>query len=146
AGLTYTEIRKALQLDIPNSTLNNWVRDIRLTPTQRARIQAKERDSLRRSQPLAAVQNQEQKRRRLRAIAEKAAPIVDRLAENDEALMLMASALYMGEGAKSEKHFSLGNSDPRIIQAWLAILRGTLGIVESNVYCLLPFARGSTLS
>jgi len=51
--------------------------------------------------------------------------------------MLMASALYMGEGAKSEKHFSLGNSDPRIIQVWLAILRGTLGIAESKLRCQL---------
>ena len=56
--------------------------------------------------------------------------------------MLMASALYMGEGAKSEKHFSLGNSDPRIIQVWLAILRGTLGIVESKLRCQLAITDG----
>ena len=48
----------------------------------------------------AAGFNKEMKRRRIEWAKEQAAPIVDRLVQNPEALMLMASALYMGEGAK----------------------------------------------
>ena len=130
AGYTYSEICEALGVDIPKSTINGWVKDIELTADQKTRIEKKERDSILRSQPLAAEWNREQKRRRLHAIVEKAAPIAQRLAENKEALMLMASALYMGEGAKNPNAFTLGNSDPRIIQAWLALLRRTFDIDE----------------
>jgi len=111
-GLTYTEIGEALGGNIPKSTINGWVKDIELTLEQKARIERKERDSILRSQPLAAEWHREQKRRRLHQIAEKAAPIAKRLAGNKEALMLMASALYMGEGAKAEGQFAIGNSDP----------------------------------
>lgn len=142
AGLTYTEIGETLGVDIPKSTINGWVKDIELTLEQKARIERKERDSLLQSQPLAAEWHREQKRRRLHQIAEQAAPIAKRLAGNKEALMLMASALYMGEGAKAEDQFAIGNGDPRIIQAWLALLRSTFEIDESKLRCQLAISEG----
>ncbi|MBI3361530.1 MAG: hypothetical protein HY023_10515 [Chloroflexi bacterium] len=141
-GLTYSEICEALEIEIPKSTINNWVKDIELTPEQKERIEQKERDSILRGQPLGAEWNREQKRRRLREISDKAAPIAERLAQNKEALMLMASALYMGEGAKAPNAFSFGNSDPRIIQAWLALLRQTFDVDESKFRCQLAISEG----
>lgn len=142
AGLTYSEICEPLGIEIPKSTINNWVKDIELTPEQQERIEQKERDSILRGQPLGAEWNREQKRRRLREISDKAAPIAERLAQNKEALMLMASALYMGEGAKAPTAFSFGNSDPRIIQTWLALLRQTFDVDESKFRCQLAISEG----
>lgn len=56
--------------------------------------------------------------------------------------MLMASALYMGEGAKNPQAFTFGNSDPRIIRAWLALLRQTFEIDESKFRCQLAISEG----
>jgi transcriptional regulator with XRE-family HTH domain len=147
AGLTYREICEAVGVGIPKSTLSNWVSDVLLTPEQEQRIIEKDREAAARGRASGqwgggAGFNKEMKRRRLEAIAEKAAPIVEKLAKNKEALMLMASALYMGEGAKTEGQFSIGNSDPRIIQAWLAILRGTFEIDESKFRCQLMITEG----
>ena len=142
AGLSYSEICTTLGLAVPRSTLNNWTKDIELTPKQRGRIEQKVHDSVLRSQPLAVARNKEQKLRRLEEIASKAVPIVERLVESEEALMLMASALYMGEGAKSEHQFCMGNSDPRIIRAWLALLRSTFQTDESKFRCQLAITEG----
>ena len=147
SGLTYSEICEALGVDVPKSTLSNWVSDILLTSEQEQRISEKDREAAAHGRAGGqwgggAGFNKEMKRRRLAEIAERAAPIAKRLAKDKEALMLMASALYMGEGAKTEGQFSLGNSDPRIIQAWLAILRETFEIDESKFRCQLMITEG----
>jgi len=56
--------------------------------------------------------------------------------------MLMAAALYMGEGAKTEGQFSIGNSDPRIVQTWLALLRRLFDIDENKLRCQLAISEG----
>ena len=136
-GLTYTEISKSLGVEIPKSTLNHWVSDVLLTPEQRERIVEKDREAAARGREGglwggAAGFNKEMKRRRIEAAREQAKPIVERLAGNEDALMLMASALYMGEGAKSGDHFAISNSDPRIIQAWLAICEMCLRLTTAS--------------
>ena len=146
-GLTYSEIREALGVDLPKSTLSNWVSDILLTPEQEERIVEKDHEAARRGRASglwggAAGFNKEMKRRRMEAAQEQAAPIAARLAQNREALMLMASALYMGEGAKADGAFGFANSDPRILQAWLAVLRNTFDIDESKFRCQLMITEG----
>jgi hypothetical protein len=118
-----------------------------LTPEQRQRIAEKEREAAARGRQGgqwggAAGWNREQKRRRLEAARRQAKPIAGRLVENEEALMLMASALYMGEGAKATDRFSIGNSDPQIIRAWLVLLRRTFDIDESKFRCQLALTEG----
>ncbi|MGH2593572.1 MAG: hypothetical protein ACRDGG_08680 [Anaerolineae bacterium] len=83
----------------------------------------------------AAGFNKEMKRRRIQMAGEQAAPIVARLAQNPEALMLMASALYMGEGAKGEGQFAFANSDPKLIAMWMTLLRTNFEIDESKFRC-----------
>lgn len=147
AGLTYAEINKALGVDVPKSTLNHWVSDIRLTPRQEQRIVERDREAAARGRKGglwggAAGFNKEMKRRRIEAARQQAAPIAERLALDPGALQLMASALYIGEGAKAGDQFSISNSDPRIIQAWLAILRSTFDIDESKFRCQLAITEG----
>ena len=147
AGKTYTEISESLGVEIPKSTLNHWVSDVLLTPEQQERIATKEQDGATRGREGglwggAAGFNKEMKRRRIEAAREQAKPIVERLAGNEDALMLMASALYMGEGAKSGDHFAISNSDPRIIQVWLAILREIFDIDERKFRCQIMITEG----
>jgi len=137
AGYTYREIIKALGGDVPKNTLSGWIKDIELTPDQKERIRQIELEGSKRGREKAAEWNREQKRKRIKVAEEKARPVAERLANDDDALTLMASALYMGEGAKNEKAFCFGNSDPDLIRAWLAILRRSFDIDESKFACQL---------
>ncbi len=147
AGYTYQEINEALGGDIPKSTLSNWVSDVLLTPEQRQRIVEKEREGAARGRRGGlwgggAGWNREMKRRRLEDARQQAEPVVDRLVENKDALILMASALYMGEGAKAEDAFGFGNSDPRLVRAWVTLLRRNFDIDESKFRCQLAISEG----
>jgi hypothetical protein len=82
------------------------------------------------------------KRRRLAHVAEQAKPIARRLAADREALMLMAAALYLGEGARASNAFMFGNSDARLVCARLSILRKVVGIDEAKLRCQLMFTAG----
>lgn len=147
AGLTYTEISESLGVEIPKSTLNHWVSDVLLTDEQQKRIEEKEQEGAARGREGgiwggAAGFNKEMKRRRIESAREQAQPIIERLADNKDALMLMASALYMGEGAKDPDAFSLGNRDPRIVQTWVGILREAFDVDESKFRCQLMLTEG----
>ncbi len=142
SGCTYAEICEALGVEIPKSTLNHWVSDVLLTSEQQQRIAEKDREAAARGRAGgrwggAAGFNREMKRRRLQAAVDQASPIVERLVRNPDALLLMAAALYIGEGAKGDRQFSFANSDPRVIQAWLAILRQTCAIDNHRLRCHL---------
>jgi hypothetical protein len=147
AGMNYSEIREALGVDLPKSTLNNWVSDVLLTPEQQQRIIEKDREAAARGRhggPWGggAGFNREMKRRRLEAAQQRAAPIVGRLLQDEDALLLMVAALYMGEGSKRGDRFSISNSDPRFIQTLLTILRRYLDIDESKFHCQLSITEG----
>ncbi|RME56194.1 hypothetical protein D6779_10980 [Candidatus Parcubacteria bacterium] len=146
-GLTYQQICNELNLNIPKSTLSNWLSDIELTEEQRAYIQEHIAESAAQGRRGgrwggAAGWNREMKRRRIQQARDKMAPLARQLVQDEAALMLMASALYMGEGAKSEKQFAFGNSDPQLIKAWLAILRRVFDIDESKLRCQLAITEG----
>ena len=141
-GLTYSEIIAELGGEVPQATLQGWVTDIELTEEQRARIKQKEIEAARRGQPLGALWNRQQKQKRLQAARDQAIPIAKRLAKDRDALMLMASALYIGEGAKADGAFSFSNSDPQVIQTWMALLRRNFDIDEHKFSCYLAISEG----
>ncbi len=142
SGLSYSEIIAELGNDIPQPTLQGWVKDIQLTTEQRARIKQKELEGARQAQPLGAQWNREQKQKRLQAARDEALPIAKRLAEDRDALRLMAAVLYVGEGSKTDDQFSFGNSDPKVIKAWVALLRRNFELDESKFRCQLHISEG----
>lgn len=142
AGLTYTEIIQELGDDIPQPTVQTWVKDIELTTEQRARIKQKEVDSARKAQPLGALWNRLQKQKRLQDAQDQASPHAKRLSQDRQALQLMAAALYIGEGAKGDAQFSFANSNPQVIQTWMALLRRNFEIDESKFACFLAISVG----
>jgi len=142
AGFSYGEIIAQMGGDIPQATLQGWVADIELTIEQRERIKQRELAGAARGQRLGAQWNHEQKLERLQIAQTQAMPAVKRLAQDRDALMLMASALYLGEGAKRDDHLALGNSDPTIIRAWMELLRRCFEIDESKFACQLSISQG----
>jgi hypothetical protein len=142
AGFTHSEIIAELGGDIPQATLQGWVADIELTTEQRARIKRKEVEGALRAQPFGALWNREQKQKRVKEAQDQATPIAKRLSQDREALMLMASALYIGEGAKAGDQFSFSNSDPKVIRTWLALLRRNFEVDEGKFRCQIALSEG----
>lgn len=130
------------KLGPPKSTITFWVRDIELAPEHQARIDQKERDALFRSQPLGALWNKQQKQMRLQEAADWAAPIVESLVHNPDALMLFAAGLYLGEGRKLDEYLTFVNSDPTIVYAWITMLRNSFDIDEAKFACQLFISEG----
>lgn len=95
AGFTYPEIIAELGGDIPQPTLQGWVKDIGLTIEQRARIKQLEVEGARKAQLLGALWNRKQKEKRLQSARDEALPHAKRLSQDREALQLMAAALYI---------------------------------------------------
>ncbi len=142
AGLTYPEIVAELGHTVAQGTLSSWVSDIELTAEQRARIKQLEIEGSARGRPSAVRWNREQKRKRIQEAKDRATPIAKRLSQDRDALMLMASALYIGEGRKTEDQFAFCNSDPQVIRTWMALLRRNFDIDESKFSMRLTISRG----
>lgn len=142
AGFTYPEIIQELGGDIPQPTLQGWVKDIELTIEQRARIKQLELEGSAKGRPFGALWNRKQKEGRLQTARDEAEPHAKRLAQDREALQLMAAALYIGEGAKGNGAFSFSNSDPQVIGTWVALLRRNFEIDENKFACSLCISEG----
>lgn len=141
-GLTYREIIAELGGDIPKNTISEWVRDIELTIEQKDRIRQIELEARARGRPLAAEWHHEQKRQRLQDAEEWAEPLTNQVIHDANALILMASALWLGEGSRADDVLKFGNSDARIIMGWLEILRRCFSIDESKLACQLAISEG----
>lgn len=134
-GLTYSEIIAELGGDIPKTTIQYWVRDIKLTTAQKARIKQKELEAQAEGRLKAAEWHREQKRKRLQAAEDWAAPIAKQVSQERNALMLMAAALWLGDGSKEDGILEFSNSNPQIISGWLSILRTHFEIDEGKLAC-----------
>jgi hypothetical protein len=142
AGLTYPEIIRELGGDIPQPTLQGWVKNIELTTEQRARIKQLELDGSARGRPFGALWNRLQKQKRLEAAKVEALPHAKRLSNDRQALQLMAAPLYIGEGSKGEDQFAFANSDPQVIRTWMSLLRRNFEIDEGKFRCRLTISVG----
>jgi hypothetical protein len=142
AGFTYPEIIAELGGDVPQPTVQGWVRDIELTTEQKARIKQLELEGARRAQPLGAEWNRKRRQASLERAQTLAKPIAKRLSADREALQLMAASLYVGEGGKRTDHVAFSNSDPRVIQTWMTLLRRNFEIDEGKFACQLMLSIG----
>lgn len=106
-GLSYNEIKK--QINVSKSTLSFWLKNIKLTESQRKSLYT-------RNVLLLSRGPQSQKERRKREIAEiiKQAEQEIEIPFSFETYRLLGAALYWGEGSKTS-HFAVSNSDPHLI-------------------------------
>lgn len=129
-GWSLNEI--AARLGPPKNTLTLWVRDIRLTPEQRARLLDKETAANGRNRALASAAHRRARLTRIDAAQAHAEAFLDNLDNVNQANHIAAAMLYLGEGAKGEGVFAFANSNPQVICYWLYLLRTSFDIDESK--------------
>ncbi len=135
SGHTYGEIKKALDADIPKSTLFCWLHKINLTDTATSRLKSAAENNIKKAHLLALKSNKEKRTTHLAKIATSIEHLKKIKRDRNVAKIILA-VLYLGEGGKSGRSsLMLGNSDPAIIKLFLALLRQNYPIDETKFRC-----------
>lgn len=129
-GWSLNEI--SAKLGPPKNTLTLWVRDIKLTAEQRARLLEKERVAIGENRVLAAAVNRQARLDRIALQQRKAEAFLNTSTDKDRINHVAAAMLYLGEGAKGESSFQFANSNPQIIRYWMYLLRTNFDIDEAK--------------
>ncbi len=137
-GLTYDEIKKTIGLSIPKSTLSTWCSGIKLSQNQAKRIANISKQRLVRAQQLAVSANKQKREEYFSAIERKYTGIEKAIVSDRKNILIALALLYLAEGSKgSVSRLTFGNSDPKIIALYLALLRRAYEIDELKFRCTL---------
>jgi hypothetical protein len=124
-GLAIKEI--ARRLDVSVSSVSVWVRDIALTPEQRAVLDA--RNPVRNGQ-LHGSATASARRREARLAAQAHGR---ELARGADSLHAEGCMLYWAEGAKARNQVMLANADPDLLGVFVRFLRRCYGVEDERI-------------
>lgn len=125
SGASVKEI--ARNLKVGRSTVSLWVRDIRLSQDQKAKLHARMVAGGHKGRLLGAAMNREKRLERIRNAQVEALKTVRTIRTED--LFFLGLGLYWGEGTKSSSgNLSIVNSDPLIIRAAMEWFRKCLDV------------------
>ena len=134
-GKTYGAIRKALQREIPKSTLSLWCHDIVLSPQQIRRIDSAARRAVSRGRMAALSAKKAEREAMLASVKNSVAHLGKKILGKDVAKVALAM-LYLGEGSKTKRSsLMFGNSNPAVIVLFLGLLRRCYVIDENKFRC-----------
>lgn len=112
-GKTYSEIRK--KLDIPKSTLSEWLNNYPLSNKQIQNLQVNVRKSREKAAEKTIVTKRQKKLERIKIIEKKEKKAL--LPLNKREFYIAGLFLYLGEGRKGDNStVSLNNTDPRVVK------------------------------
>ncbi len=138
-GKTYTEIRQALNLSMPKSTLSNWCQGVILPNWYTAKIRELNRKSFKKAQIMAWASVRRKRELFLDKVWQEATKVIKKL--NLENLKIVLAMLYLGEGAKWKGHSGLllGSSDPQVILLYISLLEKCYKIKPSQLKCRISY-------
>lgn len=136
-GRTYSEIIKAINLNIPKSTLSKWCENVDLPEWYQEKIDRLNNVNLNKAQQYAHAQLQKKREERTAEIKAEAKRVFKNFKKDN--LKIILSMLYLGEGAKSQSRLMLGNSDPNVIVLYLFLLERCYGLDRKNFGCRISY-------
>jgi predicted transcriptional regulator len=128
----WTLVEIANELGVSKSSVSLWVRDVEFTPNPRraSRRRGPSAAQLRKAEEIAAMRVQGSER-------------IGRLSERE--LLVAGTALYAGEGSKTDGAVKFANSDPRMIDLFCRWLRHFFDVEEARLRCHLYLHQGLDL-
>ena len=122
----------SVELGIPKNTVQGWVGQVVLTDAQRARLCRKELESRARGRELAVLAWQRKIAAWKKGIENQVEYLGSLPFDQPQIGRLACGLLYICEGGKypSARQLTFGNSDPRLIQTFLLLLRKYFTIEE----------------
>ncbi|MFC1788033.1 hypothetical protein ACFLZY_02330 [Patescibacteria group bacterium] len=136
-GYTYSEIQKEVGI-LPKSTLSYWCKDIRIPDEILQQKIKRNKEKLKLAREKALKSNENKRDKYLAELVKRTEYFAQTMNNNDVAKIALAM-LYLGEGSKNPKRgcVCLGNSDPKVIQIFLDLLRYCYIINESKFRCTI---------
>lgn len=130
-GLTYTEIIQQINYRVPKNTFTGWFKNIELSDDSKQRIVNKTAESGGRGRVIAWQSIRQKRAKLIEEIYHK----VDKQIKDIDKLTakIILSMLYLGEGGKNGEWIRFGNSDPKIIELFLILLRKSFEIDETRI-------------
>lgn len=122
----------AAELGVSKSSVSVWVRDVDFEPRPRARARRRGPNALQRRKQAEIDELLDHGRRRLGALSERD-------------LLIAGTALYAGEGAKTDGVVKFANSDPAMIHLFCTWLRRFFEIDERRLRVSLYLHQGLDL-
>lgn len=134
-GWSLGEINQSLS--IPKNTLSGWVKEIKLTERQKQRIKKKEIASAAKGRILAARTLKQKMRAWKESIRKRTHKFSKMPFDNAKIGQLVCGILYICEGGKypNTRHLHFSNSDYKIINLFLILLRKYFKVDEKNFRC-----------
>jgi hypothetical protein len=135
--MTYTEIQKMLNANIPPSTLCDWFKQIQFSSQEKEKILLRGKERIRNGNIKASATRKLAKKSRLQNIYTDNA-YLKKILDDKNAAKVGLAILYLGEGSKHAKgSLCLGNSNPDIIRLFLrlCLLRKCYPIDEKKFRC-----------
>lgn len=131
-GMTYDEIKK--QFNVPKSTLSNWLTNVKLSPEKLKILQNKRWISIQRARKHAVRAHNSAKEKRLSEAKEQALEVLERLnSDNIDILEISLAMLYWGEGFKKTDETAMGNSDPKLLNFFIACVEKIYSLDRSKL-------------
>lgn len=132
-GSSIREIEKLLK--IPRSTLSGWLKNIKLTTSQKTKLAQNWQNALGNAREKALIWHHSQKEKRLKEAEDKAAKILENIDQKNKNMLELALAmLYLGEGDKTNIT-SMGNSNPLILKFFIKVVESLFNINKSDIRC-----------
>lgn len=130
-GTSIRDIEKKLK--IPRSTLSGWLKEVRLSEKQKEILKAKWVAGLNNARVKAVLAHRLAKQERLEKIRQEAKEFIRNSNINNNVLEIFLAGLYLGEGFKESARTGFCNSNPKIVMAFLELLRRLYDIDESKL-------------
>jgi len=134
-GWTLGEI--GLKLNIPKNTISGWLKDIQLTRKQQNRIKDKIIASAAIGRPLASKLMRDKIEKWKNDIRTQVKHFGKLPSQNQEVGKLICGIMYLCEGSKypSSQAMTFSNSDPKVIAAFINLLKKYFHIREDKLRC-----------
>ncbi len=145
-GFSLSELSAHLQ--VPKATIQGWMRSIPLSNQSKKRIRSRIVEAGKIGRPLAVIANRQKIEAWKQRIKENSRKAVGRIQLTPGLGRLLCSVLYVCEGSKypSARQLGFGNSDPRMIQFFLYLLRTCFAIDERKFRCQVMHRWDQSLS
>jgi len=128
-GLSISDI--AFLLNVSKSSISMWCRDLELTEKQKDRLKKKSIKAGSIGRLLGSQANKEKKIFRVKFYKKQGKNYLGELSKRD--VILVAAALYWGEGSKTGGRFIFINSDPDMIKFMFNFLINDLSIGKDKI-------------
>ncbi|MBI3985069.1 MAG: hypothetical protein HY344_04005 [Candidatus Levybacteria bacterium] len=135
-GYTYTEIREKLNVGFPKGTLHAWFKGMVLPESYYLKLKKMNKIHLEKVRLIAQERNRIKRKEFFEGLTKINIKIADFI-HNEKTAKIALAMLCLGEASKykSNRAFSLGNTDPRIIIVFLTLLKTCFKFDLEKIRC-----------